>query len=349
VSSERELTLTGALLCATAALLGVPALYVPGLAALLAAALAPAWVILSARGTEVDLACTSLTAQEGDRVQVRVTARRGAVPFPAGTLAPWPGAEELGLPVGRRSIEVGAQVLLARRGRHHVGPARVRISDPFGLCARERQSGSAELLVLPRVDRLDAAALAFLDGAGRSSPEAPQALDALRAHRPGSPASRIHWPTVARSGVLMEHAMKPEDDARVLVELDASFPASEEALDRVVRAAASLCVHLARRGGCLVALPDDPRPALLGSDLVGWPALHARLALIAPGTSTRRARIPRRGLSVILLTASAESERSPTGPHLRVGPHPLAGPATLFRLAGCSAQYLEGHRQTRAA
>jgi len=349
MSRVRELALTGGLLCATAAVLGVPALYLPGLAALLGAAVAPLWVILSAGRTEVSVHCDALTAQEDERVELRITLRRGAVPFPGGTLTAWPGAQELALPLSRRSAESTAGAQLTRRGRHALGPARVRVSDPFGLCARELVSGCAEVLVLPRIQPLDEAALGFLEGRGRPSREPPQSPDSLRAHRPGSPASRIHWPTVARSGALMEHAMRPEDDARALLELDAADPASAEALDRAVRAAASLCLHLARRGGCLVALPHEPRPTLLGRDLAGWPALHARLALVSPGGPPSGARTSRQGLSVIRVTASHGDRRAEEGAHLRVGPHPLAGVPTLFELAGCSAQYLEPARARRAA
>jgi uncharacterized protein (DUF58 family) len=349
VSRSRELALTGALLCAGAAILGVPALYVPGIAGLLATAVARLWVEISARAGRPELTCGSLSAEEDDRVEVRVALRRPAMPFPGGTLRPWPGGEESPLPAGRRALEVRAWAVIGRRGRHDVGPAAVRVSDPFGLCVRERRSAAVELLVLPRIHRLDAAALAFLDGVGRSSPDAPQALDSLRAHRPGSPASRIHWPTVARSGELVEHSLRPEDDARVLVRVDAARADSDEALDRAVRAAASLCFHLARRGGCLVALGEDPSPTLLGADLRSWPRLHARLALLAAGSALRPMRSPRRGISVIHVTAAADGDPATAGPHLRLGPVPVEGIPTIFELAGCAAQFLDGRSARRAA
>jgi uncharacterized protein (DUF58 family) len=349
MSRARELALTGALLCATAAAAGVPALYAPGIAALLATVLAPLWVGLSARRCELSLSCAVLTAQEGERVEVQVTVRRGLIPFPGGTLVAWPGAQELGVKA-ERSIEVAGQAAIGRRGRHIVGPARLRVADPFGLAAQERVSAGSELLVLPCVHPLEGSALAFLEGVGRASPEPPQGLDSLQAHRPGSPASRIHWPTVARSGVLMERSMRAEDDPRVLVELDAARPESEEALDRAVRAAASLCLHLGRHGGCLVLLGGEPRPTVLGGDMQAWPSLHARMALLTAGAAVRRTPSSRRGLSVIRVTASDQSTAPESaGPHCRLGPHPLPGLPTLFTLAGCSAQYLDGRRGLKAA
>ena len=69
-------------------------------------------------------------------------------------------------------------------------------------------------------------------------------IDGLRPYREGAPASRIHWPTVARRGEMLERRLVAELDSAPLVVLDRSAPASEEALDSAVRAAASLCVWL---------------------------------------------------------------------------------------------------------
>ena len=53
-------------------------------------------------------------------------------------------------------------------------------------------------------------------------------------------------------------------DAAPLVVLDATRPPSEEALDAAVRAAASLCIHLARAGGCAILLPGERRAVEVG-------------------------------------------------------------------------------------
>ncbi len=336
MSHAQELSLTGALLCLTAVVFGVPALYIPGVAALLAPALATGWVTACAARTRVQLGCGELAVQEGDMVPVAVSIRRGRVPFPAATVVPWPSAREVTVP---REREIRANALLARRGLQEVGPARVRVADPLGICVREILSDSSEVLVLPRVHPLSAPFPAMAEGSGISRREAPQEVDALRVYRPGSPASRIHWPTVARSGVLMEHSLRAEDDARVLLEVDALHPASEEALDQALRAAASLCVHLARRGGCMVLLPDDARASAVGPDLRGWPALHARLALIRAGEGARRTRRARSAPSLIHVTASTGAQ-SGGGAHLRVSPVPLAGLPVTFTVAGCCCQHV---------
>ena len=72
-------------------------------------------------------------------------------------------------------------------------------------------------------------------------------IDGLRAYREGAPASRIHWPSVARTGEMLERRLVAELDSAPLIVMDPSAPASEEALDKAVRAAASLCVWLARK------------------------------------------------------------------------------------------------------
>ena len=115
---------------------------------------------------------------------------------------------------------------------------------------------------------------------GRPSIAAEVDLDGLRPYRPGAAASRIFWPGLARGGELMERRLRSDGDTRPLVVLDPRRPAREEDLDAAVRAAASLCVHLARAGGCALLLPGDRRPTVLESTLIGWPHLHVRLALV---------------------------------------------------------------------
>jgi uncharacterized protein (DUF58 family) len=348
VSRARELALIGALLCATAALFDAWALSVPGLAMLLASALAWTWVAASAHGTELQLRCGAVSAQEDERVEIAVCVRRGAVPFPVAEVTPWPGAQVIALP-SDRSGATAATVRIARRGLHTVGPAQLRVSDPFGICERGRLSNTAELLVLPRISSVSASVLACLDGFGGPSTQAAQTVDALRAYRSGSPASRIHWPTVARSGVLMENTLKPEDDARILVLLDSQRAESEEALDRAVRAAASLCVHLAKRGGCMALLPGDRRATLLRADMRAWPALHARLALVQPTTGPQPVHVPPRMLTVIHVTARADAATRVSGPHYRVAPYPLAGLDVAFTVAGCAGQRTHSASQARVA
>ena len=165
-------------------------------------------------------------------------------------------------------------------------------------------------------------------------------VDGLRPYRAGSPASRIHWPAVARSGEMHERRILAGAEATPLVALDAEDPADLEALDRAVRAAASLCVHLAPVAGCGVLLPGSRAPAMLDSRLRAWPALHARFAVVGSGAPTR---LPSRsaGLrgSVFWVTARepgalAAPRMTGAGKHYLVSAFEPTAPAS-FEVAGC--------------
>jgi uncharacterized protein (DUF58 family) len=242
------------------------------------------------------------------------------------------------------------------------------IRDPLGLCMRERAGeGGEELLVLPRIEPVlapggDGAGAGENVLAGATAGVAGQRLDAsvaeleidgLRPYRQGAPASRIHWPTVARTGEVLERRLVAELDSAPLIVLDAMNPASEEDLDCAVRAAGSLAVHLARQSGCALLLPGDRRPQELGPELGGWPGLHARLALVESGTEPpAMARAPRGG-AVIWVTAGDMRraprvlERLTAAARFIVSPTPLPGYRAAFVVAGCTGQALD--RAARSA
>ncbi len=86
-------------------------------------------------------------------------------------------------------------------------------------------------------------------------------LDGLRAYRPGTPASRIHWPALAKGAGLLERKLRVAGDTVPLVVLDARGPEPlgqhGDHLDAAVRAAASLTLELARARGCRLLLPGE--------------------------------------------------------------------------------------------
>jgi len=108
-------------------------------------------------------------------------------------------------------------------------------------------------------------------------------LDGLRPYRVGAPASRIHWPALARGAGLIERRLRADGDARPLIVLDARLPGAgpgTQLLDAAVRAAASLTLALARSGGCGLLLPGEQRPTPIDAELTAWPAAYARLAVV---------------------------------------------------------------------
>ena len=345
----RDLALTGGLLCAAAVLFAIPALYVPGAAAVLGAALAPAWVALGVRRAHVTLALGAPEAHEGERVPMRIRVERAATALPGGTLTAWPGVPARRL--RRRHEEVEASLLARRRGRQPVGPARLNVIDPLGVCSREVRSAAPELLVLPRVFALDRRTLALLDGLSATSSRRDAAeVDSLRAHLSGTPAARIHWPTVARTGELMERSPASDPEPAALIVLDASSPASPGSLDAAVRATASLCAHLARRGGCRVLLPGDRAAKVLRGDAGSLLGLLRRLALVeATVSAPALGRRASRGFTLYVTASEGLAAFAAAGGGYRIGPHPLPGSGASFTLAGCTAQPLESETWARSA
>lgn len=335
----------GVAMAVTAAAFGSPSLYVPGFALVLLGLAAAIWVPLAARGAALSREIGPATVEEGREWPLDIRARTGMLPAPGGELREPLLRGGLGM-AGRQSRRIRVKVTFERRGRRDLEPSRLAISDPLGLVERHLDSGAGQhVLVLPRIEPVVAArgeARGRPHGAIGARPAEAAAeieMESLRPYREGTPASRIHWPTVARTGALMERRLLADSDARPLVVLDPTHPRDDEALDMAVRAAASLCVHLAKRGGCALLLPGDRRAAELEPDLGGWPPLHARLALIDAAAGAPNARLEARRGAVFLVTAGERSrlprtlERLPTERYL-VSPGEAAGAA--FAVAGCS-------------
>lgn len=347
----------GAALVLAAAVFDSASLYTPGIALLLLSCGAVAWVRLAARSAAVERAPGPTSVVEEEPWPLRLRVRTGVLPAPGGELL----EPLLGWPVpigGRRTQAVRINVRFSRRGRRALEAPELVIRDPLRLCERRVQSpGGEEVLVLPAVEpvttqggggRAGVGALAGHGGrpaAGRlPGAEAELDLDGLRPYRPGASASRIHWPAYARTGEMLERRLVAESESSPLIVFDARRPASEGSLDAAVRAAASLCVHLARFGGVGVLLPGDRRVIQVASDLVAWPTVHARLATVeaasgAPALGTS----PRSGAifwvtGADLSRSPAALNRAPAGARILVSPHPVRSLAVSFTVAGCSGQ-----------
>ena len=350
--------LFGAALALAGTAFASPSLTVAGVGLLVLGCGSLAWVVLAARGVRLERAEGPSRIVEGELYPLRLRARGGLVRPPGGELRD--GLLERPCAIGPRWRGLHtAAVPIAGRGVRELGAPTMVIRDPLGLCERElRGDDAGELLVLPRIEPVRATggggaagarALAGLDttAAGPDGRAAEAEVDGLRAYREGSPASRIHWPAVARTGELIERRLVAGSDAGPLVALDASRPASPADLDAAVRAGASIAHHLAASGGCAVLLPGDRRPAELEADLRGWPALHARFALVRPGGAPPApARLMRSG-ALIWVTAAAEPAlpaalRGHGGRRYLVAPARLLQAAADFEVAGCRGALLAG-------
>jgi uncharacterized protein (DUF58 family) len=265
-----------------------------------------------------------------------------------------------GLPMdGRPRRRLRVSVTFERRGRRRLEPARLVIRDPLGMVERRFEAGAEqEVLVLPRIEPVLArgrGAGAFAETASGSRPAEASAeieMESLRPYRDGAPASRIHWPTVARVGTLMERRLLADSDWRPLVVMDPTAPAGDDELDMAARAAASLCVHHARAGGCSLLLPGDRRAIDLDRDLGGWPSLHARLAVVSAADRVPAVRLEARRGAIFwvaarpLPSAPRALQRIPVDRYV-VTPG-VSAVRAAFTVAGCAGVSL-GRAARRAA
>jgi uncharacterized protein (DUF58 family) len=350
------------MLCAAA--FDAPALYVPGIAFALLIGGSWLWVGLAARPCRLERTRGPWSIVEGDRYGFDVRVRAWRLPLPGATVV-HPLAEHPSPVRMRPGRRARLELRSPRRGRRRVEPATLLLGDPVGLCTAEVRSEHAdELLVLPRIEPVvscegrGGTRQGVIDGsegpggAGLDTRPIDFEPDGLRPYRHGSPASRIHWPTVARTGEVVEHRLVAGADISPLVALDSSDPAGEEALDRAVRAAASLCVHLARAKGCALLLCGERRPLAIDPHLRAWPQVHARLAVVGAGGAPPA--ITPTGHSEVIFWVTGGAEAAPTAArrlHGRAGylvtPFPVPGLESRFVVAGCHGHRMGSARKAR--
>jgi uncharacterized protein (DUF58 family) len=351
----------GAGLVLAAGLFDAEPLWVPGTGlVLLATALAVA-LRLAARGARVERDVGAARVTEGDPLSVRVRVHAGRLPLVSGAAGLGDGAGPVAwLPAGRRRADGERTVVFRRRGRHVLAPPELVLADPLGLGRRRVRAGTGDaVLVLPRVEPVravsDGAALALGEDRRGTAPGTESELDGLRPYRSGTPATRIHWPALARGAGLVERRLLPDADRLPLVVLDPSPPSTAEELDAAVRAAASLALALAREGGCALLLPGDRRATAMDGILAGWPGLHARLAVVQAGPGPVLAAHLQRHRSIIYV-APAPPRRlpaallsGPRGSRLLVVPGAWGGGPPVLEVAGCRGYAIAAASRERAA
>jgi len=352
----------GLLLTGAGAGFGSASLFVPGVGLSLLVVGLTLWVRLAASVLQIQRAPGPATLIEGENYPLHIEISTGFLPQPGAEISDPLLPSPATLAPGRKELEM--EVPVHGRGRCPLKQCEVRLTDPLGIHSASKSVPiNGEVLVLPRTEPVEVdrgrggAGIAEMAGAAIASPatriEASAVefeIDGLRPYREGSPASRIHWPTVARTGEMIERRLIAGSCSAPFIVLDASRPVSESALDSAVRAAASLCVFFAAAGGCSLLLPGENRPLDVDSALSRWPNIHARLALVESGTSLRgAARFPRTG-PVLWVSANRASEASAelrklkAARHVLVSPGPLAQIPVAFSVAGCHGQALAALR-----
>jgi uncharacterized protein (DUF58 family) len=352
-------------LIAAGALFGLSTLYVPAIALGLLALGTLAWVEASARRAKLRPLPGPPTIEEGSPYPLRLRLDWGRAPPPGGEVS-HPGLRAP-VPVGPGSHpEVTAELRFSRWGPTEIDPATLAVHDPLRLHRRlvEGSPGS-RVLVLPRVEPVLAPVEGGGLGTGLSSgrvgsragrrggtPIDPE-IDGLKPWHPGTPASRIHWASLARTGELLERRLTGGGDASPLVVLDRSRGPDPESLVSAVRAAASLCLHLARVGGCSLLLPGESQVLGIDRGLRSWGQVHARLALVDPERPLPAH--PFSGtMTIFLVSAAGLAEPGGAGRNggrrgYLVTPAEIPGANPAFHVAGCRGYEISSATRALAA
>jgi uncharacterized protein (DUF58 family) len=315
--------LAGAALLLAAFAFDSATLFVPAVGLLVLPLFIAGWIWLAWRGASVQRSLEAERVIEDEPVEGRVELR-GSLGLPGAELCDPLAGGSIGISAApwTRRVELRILARFPTRGRVPLPPPQLRLGDQLGLISATRSGVDPrrELLVLPRTERIKwrrGGSRAGLRSPGEaSSPEPTGATepDGLRQYQPGTPASRIHWPALARGAGLLERRLLADAESSPLVVMDSRCPSPGALLDAAVRAAASLTLELGRLEGCDLLLPGQRRPVHVGRDLGAWPAAHAQLALVEGGPDA---------------PAPALDGRPRVGPVFYVAAHPLTrAPAT---------------------
>lgn len=323
--------------------LGVPELYIVAGTGCALVGLAVASVWLSATRLEASRTVAPARIAWGGQTVVRMELRN-AGRLPSGlmlvsddvpyTLADAPRFAVPGL--GRNGmVPLAYELRGAGRGRYHLGPARVRLRDPFGLAERMRRVGdTAELVVYPRVERLQGAApVAPRQGEGsvqrRALLHAGDDFAGIREWAPGDDVRLVHWPSSAHRNRLMvrqfEQPWEPLAtlvcDTRAVVHRGAG---PDSTLEIAITAIASAAAHLDQHGHRLrMALPEDRQVP----EVADVHHVMDRLAVAAPSLEPSLApclgALAGRGAGGLLVAALGAAGTGPA--NVRPGREPLPG------------------------
>ena len=220
--------------------------------------------IAPARVVAGTTARVSLELENLTKIPTRVLLAEDRVPY---ALGPSPRFVLARLP-GRRRAVVTYSLRSELRGSYTLGPLRLRLADPFGMCEVTRSfTGTDRLVVVPKVY-----ALAGAEGSGqwsgtgesltRNAAASGEDDVATREYRYGDDLRRVHWRSTAHRGELMVRRDEQPRQLRATVLLDTRAvghrgdgPASS--FEWAVSAAASAAVHLSEQKYGLRLLMDE--------------------------------------------------------------------------------------------
>ncbi|MCD5311490.1 DUF58 domain-containing protein [Kineosporia babensis] len=170
------------------------------------------------------------------------------------------------MPGGQRAA-VTYSLTAAMRGRYPIGPLRLRVTDPFGMCELTRSfTGNDHVTVVPRLYPLvPLTAGGTWGGAGDSLARAAAVSGeddiATREYREGDDLRRVHWRSTAKRGELMVRREEQPRQMRATVLLDTRARSHRgegptSSFEWAVSAAASVAVHFAEEKHGIRLLTD---------------------------------------------------------------------------------------------
>jgi uncharacterized protein (DUF58 family) len=220
--------------------------------------------------------------------------------------------------VGLSPASAIVELAVPRPGAYQLVPSRLRLRDALGIFSVQVSAGCHEpLLILPAPD-----GAAGADSRVRAAFDDPEP-DGIRPYAPGTPLARIDWTALARGGGLQVRQFSAGPSGMPLVVVDTAGAPSSSALDWTARTAAGCILAFARGGGCRVLLPGDASAASI-TDVDGeWPAIHRRLAVLAPSAMTVAPASARHATAIHVRAATAPPGLPPA-PRLPPDVVPLA-------------------------
>jgi uncharacterized protein (DUF58 family) len=155
------------------------------------------------------------------------------------------------LPAGAERV-VGWEVTLPARGRRRLPRLRATTGFPFGLFVKTGPPllYDEEVLVYPAVHPVrsrDVGRAASGETTARRRGRGHDLYN-LRSYRAGDEPHLIHWPTTAKTGSLMVRELEEDTTEDTRIVLTGAGAGGAERVERALSEAASLALHLLRRG-----------------------------------------------------------------------------------------------------
>ena len=231
-----------------------------------------------------------------------------------------PERREFEFPGWRKDKKFEVPISFARRGVYQLGPAEVRLVDPFGLLAFARRfEERTEVVVYPAVHELRGFPL--LGGNVEAGTRGARGMRGeefanLREYRRGDDRRHIHWKSLARTGELFVKEFSVQAPRRHTVALDLcreGLRVQEQEVEDAVSAAASVLTYLKREGLPFRLLGTDAAEAGFGSEVDSyWREMRslamARADGVRPLGETLLAQRGALGEAVVIVSRTRDEE-----------------------------------------